>query len=601
MNSKIDANGMNLSPAAPAQKESRTLPAAVAIWGDLSEYGIVQPCELQPTVVPSAPGEHENTTEEQMRSWKEVRIAEALFQSAVATLPEDVFYISDALGDEIPHWGPGRYVIDAGTGSGKTTAIMNLLKKIVEETPEFEVEGRKRILYLCNRTALKEQIVQAIFDDGVDRDFRDYDRIQWDMIQCLSFEFVDVWTYQKLQKDYRENPEKTLEYVKRHYTYVICDEAHYFVNDAKFNHKTNSGYQCIEQLISSNVVIYMSATMQPLIKKWKEENLLVPERYYRIPRRKSCISEIRFYYRDAERKALLDAIPPEEKIIVFVTSRTALENMKRIYGDSASYFCSGNNKGGAMDELHDCIKSGKLLKRILFTTTVLYNGIDIKDSTVKHLFIEQWMPMEIIQEIGRKRPVNEGDTCKLYLRGRGKRELENQLKEANRSLEPALCYYTGGEAWEKFLSVPDANARIGEESVLDYDHKTGMYHVNEMKEALFSYQKDVVREMLLKGYHDALLGMLWDDLGGRIPEYKADDVSVYIAEHLNERMRKEKLKADLISLLGMVPAKGRSSKEVIGIILLNRELQKYGVKIESGRGTAGKWRNKTFWMLVELT
>ena len=39
--------------------------------------------------------------------------------------------------------------------------------------------------------------------------------------------------------------------------------------------------------------------------------------------------------------------------------------------------------------------------------------------------------MEVIQEIGRKRPLNENDTCKLYLRSKGMRELETRLKEAN--------------------------------------------------------------------------------------------------------------------------------------------------------------------------
>lgn len=228
-------------------------------------------------------------------------------------LPEDVRYVSQAIGESISGWGVGRYVIDAGTGAGKTTAIMGLLKKNVTSHPRFEVEGRKRILYLCNRKALWEQIIQAIFGDGYERDFRDWALVQWDMRECLSFEFIDVQTYQKLQKDYQEDPEKTLEHIKRCYTYIVCDEAHYFVNDAKFNHKTNVAYQCIEQLVSCKTVIYMSATMDFLIQKWKEEGTLPPENYYRIPRRKSCVSEIRFYYRDAERKALLDSIPPNEK------------------------------------------------------------------------------------------------------------------------------------------------------------------------------------------------------------------------------------------------------------------------------------------------
>lgn len=46
------------------------------------------------------------------------------------------------------------------------------------------------------------------------------------------------------------------------------------------------------------------------------------------------------------------------------------------------------------------------------------------------------------------------------------------------------------------------------------------------------YQKHTALEMIQKGYHDAILSMIRDDLGGSIPEYKSDNASAYIAEHL---------------------------------------------------------------------
>lgn len=150
------------------------------------------------------------------------------------------------------------------------------------------------------------------------------------------------------------------------------------------------------------------------------------------------------------------------------------------------------------------------------------------------------------------------------------------------------------------MQTPDANERIGEEAVLNYDHRTGEYHINEMKEMFFRYQKGVAREMLTKGYHDAILSMIQGELGGPVPEYKSDNASAYIAEHLNEPMLKNDLKAELLRVLDIAPAKGRSSKETIGKLILNRELQKYRVKIVSMRATAGEWRFKTVWMLVEL-
>ena len=98
-----------------------------------------------------------------------------------------------------------------------------LYAKKIENQTQRTLRGYKN---LCNRKALREQIIQAIFGDGVARDFRDWDRIYWDIIACLNFEFVDVLTYQKLQKDYQDDPEKTLEHIKERYTYIVCDEAH---------------------------------------------------------------------------------------------------------------------------------------------------------------------------------------------------------------------------------------------------------------------------------------------------------------------------------------------------------------------------------------
>lgn len=71
------------------------------------------------------------------------------------------------------------------------------------------------------------------------------------------------------------------------------------------------------------------------------------------------------------------------------------------------------------------------------------------------------------------------------------------------------------------LAAPDVNERIGEESTLYYDHRTKEYHINEMKEMFFQYQKSVALKMLQDGYHDAILSMIRGDLGGPVPEYKS--------------------------------------------------------------------------------
>ena len=67
--------------------------------------------------------------QEMIWSLDDIRREEMLFERALPALPEDIRYVSQAIGDVIQGWGVGRYVIDAGTGAGKTTAIIDLLTK----------------------------------------------------------------------------------------------------------------------------------------------------------------------------------------------------------------------------------------------------------------------------------------------------------------------------------------------------------------------------------------------------------------------------------------------------------------------------------------
>ena len=153
MSLEKDTNEKTMLIAPPPQRRRSNIPAAVELLRGFSELGL-EPSEQSPA---PSPLEKRRTDEmaEQVRLMEEARIAEMLFDRVTPVLPEDAYYVSQAIGDSIQNWGFGRYVIDAGTGAGKTTAIINLLKEIVASTPRYKAVERKRILYLCNRKALR--------------------------------------------------------------------------------------------------------------------------------------------------------------------------------------------------------------------------------------------------------------------------------------------------------------------------------------------------------------------------------------------------------------------------------------------------------------
>lgn len=64
--------------------------------------------------------------------------------------------VSDLIQDSYKDWNDGmRIIFDAGTNSGKTYFILNVLLP-------WAKKNRRKILYLCNRTALRDQVSRDV-------------------------------------------------------------------------------------------------------------------------------------------------------------------------------------------------------------------------------------------------------------------------------------------------------------------------------------------------------------------------------------------------------------------------------------------------------
>lgn len=490
-------------------------------------------------------------------------------------------YLSDYIKDAYKGWENGRVVFDAGTGAGKTSFIINqLLPWALERSKKL---GRLiKILLLCNRVSLKSQSIRKIIECGVGINLTQYDSpdaLDEMELNASNSRFIRVWTYQKIEYWQQRKPEWVKKWLDS-YTYIVCDEAHYFVADSGFNHTTELSFQCIERLVPEKVVIYMSATGRLLFDRWGEDGSILPERYYCIPKNYDHISKVYFFYRDAERQDILDHLPADEKAVVFVTKRDTLVEMKKKYGDSASYYCSKNHKDGPMDKLEDCINpDGTLRKQILFTTIALYKGVDIKDRALKHMIIEQWDPLEVIQEIGRKRPLDATDTCKLYLRGKGREELLPLFKEISEKWEPAVFYRDGGEVWKRYCSLYDIDDRLGKNSVVKFNHKEQAYHINEMKLMLYNYQREVLWSMYACGYRRVLIELVDPDLHRRAQTYLMADLAGYITEHMGQPMTKKEIRQNVAMRAQLEAKPGRAKSEGVTMAAVKEELKRYSVQI----------------------
>lgn len=155
-----------------------------------------------------------------------------------------------------------------------------------------------------------------------------------------------------------------------------------------------------------------------------------------IPRDYSYINKLEFFKEQATiHKYIKQIIKTDERVIVFIKSAQKAYDLHKMYGDSM-FLCSENNelyKYVDKDKRKQLLKDKKFKEKILFTTLTLEAGVDIKDTSLKHVVIDIGFNLEsLFQAFGRKRVLYEGDNLNLYLRAISNNQLggiKSQLKE----------------------------------------------------------------------------------------------------------------------------------------------------------------------------
>ena len=397
---------------------------------------------------------------------------------------------------------------------------------------------------------------------------------------------VHIQTYQYYEKWLRNDLEKAKIDLQNH-RYIVCDEAHYFVDDATFNPNTSLMYDLLMELSKHTTVIFMTATPGFMFKSWCRQGKLDENRHYCLYRKSDWITKAVVYQKD-QLKAILDAIPADEKVIVFVRHTERLDEIKSWYGDDAGCYCSKNN-GKKYDRLEDCIKDGKLQRRIVAATQVLYNGVDITDTTVKHIVVEDYEPTKVIQEIGRKRQQGTDDPCTAYFREPTPRECSGRSVWTRYILEVAeACWELkkgNGQAWEKLTKKYGADKQIdyaARKKYISYDHVTRKYDINRLCLERLREESAELDKIKAVGYWQFMQEKVWGKILNVKPKkYVPDALIDYIKNNMNCKL----CKADIQN--GLVGA-GLCAR-VQSIKKLNVLLESFGAEIVSGT----EWERKS--------
>lgn len=408
-------------------------------------------------------------------------------------------YVTDVIGETYKHWQTGVVLINAGTGTGKTTFVVKTLNEWAEIT------GTK-ILYLCNRRALKSQVIEqaeaeqkakTLDDDAPD--------------DSAGEEHLDIWTYQALEKMKLYYPEK-LNHFLRQYRYIVADEAHYFMFDAQFNHDTVVSYDALKALWDQKIVIYMSATADYMFQHLENMDVVKAEQRYNVDKDTNYVDRLQLYWNEQQLECWLNSIPDGEKALVFMETTDAVKKWRNKYGDAAVGYCSVHNKNvkkaDALSNLKVCLNNGVLQKKYTFTTKVLDNGVDIKDEALKHIFVETWEIDEAMQMFGRKRPLTEDDTCTFYIKGISVDRAGQLYKQVIADLEPGEALFAKAkhrpEKWEEFCKKPDAEKRLYDFASVRIVKDTAKIEYNRMAMAGLRYKKNILSDIQADGYSKTL-------------------------------------------------------------------------------------------------
>lgn len=510
-------------------------------------------------------------------------------------------YASELIGDAFQHWGNGRVLLDMGTGRGKNEFIIKkLVSWLVDEMLKNTTIGR--VLCLCPLNTLYDEMLQRRTEAAIAE--VDGEPMEIAMINDAFYKnMLEVRTYQNIETKYRNDPASLKKYLAE-FKYIVADECHYFTDFSSYGMNTYLSLEVLQKAEADHVVIYMSATGEETYKLLEETSKTPEDRIYKLPQDYQHIKQKYFYSRE-NLVRMLKSLPEDEKAVIFVSSGEDLLKMKEIFGDTAAYYCSENNPkyGKMFNKLTECVKDRELQKRYLFTTKAFGIGTEIKDRTVKHLYIDQWKPTDIIQSTGRKRPLDVDDTCTVYFRDYDADWYYGDLKKfmaiVTEELKPAVAYLAGAEAFEAFRNsgTPDSiNNKIRKCKIMEFDDAKGEYRVNPLGVRQLKRELELLNEMLETSYKQ-VFAKYAPVLAEETVPYCFDSVVDWINAHLNQPMLKEEMYESIMALKVFKEYKGRP----MGQDVLNRKLQIYDVKIITVREfKRNENRNKTFWKMIRI-
>ena len=387
-------------------------------------------------------------------------------------------YLSEDIKQPIVHSPPGLprnvYLLKAPTGSGKTTFF---IKDLVPEARR----RRQQVLLIVNRSVLTEQLINIYLKElGIPPGAIEFPQ---EGIYPLGDLVVCSYQYMARRLQGKDTPNiKIGPFEDKEYAFVVCDECHYVIADSVFT-TDSAPLVNLPKVFAQSVRIYASATMSPVrnvILKMEQvvdlaenfphweiwpgfryaRNNMISQMYSNntgLPKYAAFFevtgAEPDYSYLHprilADGQSLWDDVIEQyeahslRKAVVFVDSKKQGKDCKEklnSHGISAAFIVSEStsSRSYSMDELDKKVLEEIKTKNrfesvsVLIATSVLDNGTNLIDKDITHLYISGTEYMAAVQQAGRVRMYEEGQTLELVIPRRAKSYFSSRISQWDR-------------------------------------------------------------------------------------------------------------------------------------------------------------------------
>lgn len=240
------------------------------------------------------------------------------------------------------------------------------------------------------------------------------------------------------------------------YDYIVYDECHYFYSDSNFNTYTHLSYDFFRNKFCAKIQIFMSATIDNMSNYINDfySDILYGQNNKPVFHMNHITYELTddYDYIDvnyfSDISSLISIIgnsgDKNKKWLIFTDSikhgkilkKEIQQNSDNINEDDIIFIdAKYRNDESTFETVSEIAKTNQMNKRIIISTSVMDNGISIKDIELRNLVILCDTKEQFIQMIGRKRNNGNNQRVNLYLHKRDSSHFKQRFQYFNRIRE----------------------------------------------------------------------------------------------------------------------------------------------------------------------